>query len=369
MLARENSCRNPARTAVTAGALTVGLALVAFVATLGAGLRGTINDTVRQQVHADYVISADTATLSPTVAAILQRQGGVTATGIRQGQTSTFGNTEQINGVDPATIARFYHFKWQSGSGAGALAALGMTGSIVSNQFATDHHLQVGDSFAVQTESGTRLELVVRGIQSTPTFGSLLGAVTINTALFDRSFTQPADHVVLADTGGVSPAAEQRLTSALAGFPDAKIRTVPAYINTAQASVNTLLNLLYVLLALSVIVSLFGIVNTLALSIVERTREIGALRAIGMTRRQLKRMIKIESELTAMIGATLGIVVGLVLAALATAALATWSLTFSVPWATLLVLAIIALFAGRIAGGLPARRASRLDPLQALHYE
>jgi putative ABC transport system permease protein len=200
MLARENSCRNPARTAVTAGALTVGLALVAFVATLGAGLRGTINDTVRQQVHADYVISADTATLSPTAAATLQGRRSVTATAIRQGQISTFGNTEQINGVDPATIARFYHFKWQSGSGAGALAALDQTGAIVSNQFATNHHLQVGDSFAVQTESSTRLELVVRGIQSTPTFGSVLGAVTINTALFDRSFTQPANSVVLADT-------------------------------------------------------------------------------------------------------------------------------------------------------------------------
>jgi putative ABC transport system permease protein len=116
-------------------------------------------------------------------------------------------------------------------------------------------------------------------------------------------------------------------------------------------------------------VSLFGIVNTLALSIVERTREIGVLRAIGMTRRQVKRMIRFESEITALIGATLGVVVGLTLAALTTAALATWGLTFSVPWITLLVLVLVALFAGRIAGMLPARRAARLDPLQALSYE
>ena len=123
------------------------------------------------------------------------------------------------------------------------------------------------------------------------------------------------------------------------------------------------------LLALSVIVSLFGIVNTLALSIVERTREIGALRAIGMTRRQLTRMIRIESEITALIGAVIGIVVGVALAALATAGSATWNLSFSVPWTTLLVLAIAAFFAGMAAGVFPARRAAHLDPLQALHYE
>ena len=144
---------------------------------------------------------------------------------------------------------------------------------------------------------------------------------------------------------------------------------MPAFIKTAQASINTLLNLFYVLLALSVVVSLFGIVNTLALSIVERTREIGALRAIGMTRRQVKRMIRIESEITALIGATLGIIVGLLLAVLATEALSTWNLTLNVPWTTLLILAVVSLFAGRVAGMLPARRAARLDPLQALHYE
>jgi putative ABC transport system permease protein len=118
-----------------------------------------------------------------------------------------------------------------------------------------------------------------------------------------------------------------------------------------------------------VIVSLFGIVNTLALSIVERTREIGALRAIGMTRRQLTRMIRIESEITALIGALIGIVVGLALALLATAALATWNLSISVPWATLIILAIAAFLAGMAAGVLPARRAAHLDPLKALKYE
>ena len=209
----------------------------------------------------------------------------------------------------------------------------------------------------------------MRGIQTLPTFGALLGPVTISTALFDHSFVQPSDAAILANTGGATPAAQQSLTNLLRDFPTAKVRTINAYITTTQASIDTLLNLFYVLLALSVIVSLFGIVNTLALSIVERTREIGTLRAIGMTRRQLTRMIRIESEITALIGAAIGIVVGLALAGLATAGLATWNLTFTVPWTTLLVLATAAFLAGMAAGVLPAHRAAHLDPLQALHYE
>ena len=369
MLARENSSRNPARTAVTAGALTIGVALVAFIATLGAGVRSTINDSVNHQLHADYVISADSAALSPAVGNALRARPGVALSSIREGQMIAFGKTDQISGVDPSTIIRFYRFTWTPGSGPGAVAQLSQSGAIVSKPFAATHHLTIGSRFGVQTQSGAKLTLTVRGIQTLPTFGALLGAVTISTTLFDRSFVQPTDAAVLAKTSGAAPAAQQSLTHFVAGFPSAKVRTISAYVKTTQASINTLLNLFYVLLALSVIVSLFGIVNTLALSIVERTREIGALRAIGMTRRQLTRTIRIESEITALIGAVIGIVVGLALAALATEGLASWNLSLSVPWTTLLVLAIAAFLAGMAAGVYPARRAAHLDPLEALQYE
>jgi putative ABC transport system permease protein len=369
MLARENSSRNPARTAVTAGALTVGVALVAFVATLGAGLRGTLNESVKRQISADYVISADNAPLSPAVGDALRARPGVAVSSVREGQIIAFGKSDQINGVDPSTISRFYRFTWTPGSGPGAAALLSQSGEIVSKPFAATHHLTIGSRFGVETQSGAKLTLTVRGIQTLPTFGALLGAVTISTTLFDHSFAQPTDAAILARTSGATPAAQQSLTNVVAGFPSAEVRTISAYIKTTQSSINTLLNLFYVLLALSVIVSLFGIVNTLALSIVERTREIGALRAIGMTRRQLTRMIRIESEITALIGAVIGIVVGLALAGLATAGLASWNLSLSVPWTTLLVLAIAAFFAGMAAGVFPARRAAHLDPLQALQYE
>ena len=164
----------------------------------------------------------------------------------------------------------------------------------------------------------------MRGIQQLPAVSVLLGPVVIGTTLFDQSFAQPGDYGVAVDTaGGATPAAKRSLGGLLAGFPNAKVQTVDAFIKSQQAAINTLLNLFYLLLALAIVVSLFGIVNTLVLSIVERTREIGALRAMGMTRRQLTRMIRIESQITAMIGASLGIVVGLALAALATVALST----------------------------------------------
>jgi putative ABC transport system permease protein len=370
-LARENTSRNPARTAITAGALTVGVAVVAFIAVLGAGLRATTNDSIKQQLTADYVIRTTNGTPLPTaVGDTLRSATGITATAFRYGQIRAFGKTQQINGIDPATVAHFYNFKWTAGSGPRDLSQLDQSGAIISQQFANDHHLSIGSLFRLQTQSGTRLELTVRGIQQLPVIGGLLGPVAISTTLFDRSFVEPGDVGVVVDTaGGASPAAQRSLTKLLGGFPDAKVQTVAAFIKTEQASITFLLNLFYVLLALAIIVSLFGIVNTLVLSIVERTREIGALRAMGMTRRQLKRMIRLESQITALIGAVIGIIVGVVLAALTTAALSTWNLTFTVPVPTLVAMIVIAFFAGRLASRFPARRAAHLDPLQALQYE
>ena len=370
-LARENTSRNPARTAITAGALTVGVALVAFIAVLGAELRTTINTSIKQQLTADYVITTTNGTLLPTaVGDTVRTTAGIAATAVRYGQIRAFGKTEEINGIDPSTAARLYNFKWTVGSGTRDLAVLDQSGAIISKQFADDHRLSIGRTLQLETQSGTTLDLTIRGIQQLPAVSGLLGPVVISTMLFDRSFAQPADKGVVVDTaGGAGPAAQRSLTKLLAGFPNAKVQTVAAFIKSQQALITSVLNLFYVLLALAIVVSLFGIVNTLVLSIVERTREIGALRAMGMTRRQLKRMIRIESQITALIGAVIGIVVGVALAALTTAALSTWSLTFTVPVSTLGAMIVIAFFAGRLASRFPARRAAHLNPLQALQYE
>jgi putative ABC transport system permease protein len=160
-----------------------------------------------------------------------------------------------------------------------------------------------------------------------------------------------------------------QLDRALASFPDTASHTKGEYIDEITADIDSLLAIFYVLLALAVIVSLFGIVNTLVLSTFERTRELGMLRAVGMTRRQVRRMIRHESIITALLGAGLGIGAGLGLAAIVTSLLADEGLTFAVPVASLAVLTVVAVLAGVLAAVLPARRASRLNVLDALAYE
>ena len=167
--------------------------------------------------------------------------------------------------------------------------------------------------------------------------------------------------------GGETPANDAALEQALDAFPNAKAQTREQFIDNQISGLSAVLNILYVLLALSVLVSLFGIVNTLVLTVFERTREIGMLRAIGMTRRQMRRMIRHESVITALIGAAIGIVLGLVLAGLLIAKLD--FVDFAFPLVQLIIFAIAAVVVGILAAIFPARRAAKLNPLEALHYE
>jgi putative ABC transport system permease protein len=169
--------------------------------------------------------------------------------------------------------------------------------------------------------------------------------------------------------GGTSDENTAALERALAGHPGTEVQTRDEFKDEQLATLSTFLNVLYGLLGLSVVVSLFGIVNTLVLSVFERTRELGMLRAVGMTRRQVRRMIRQEAIVTSLIGATLGIGVGLFLAALVTRALADEGLVFAIPFGTLAVFVVAAIAAGMLAAILPARRASKLNVLEALQYE
>ena len=172
-----------------------------------------------------------------------------------------------------------------------------------------------------------------------------------------------------ASAGGVTPASTAALTKALKPFPDAKIATASQFKKNQEQGIDTLLNLLYVLLSLSIIISLFGIVNTLVLTVYERTREIGMLRAVGMTRRQARRMIRQEGVITALIGAAMGLPLGIFLAALVTRALSKYDVGMAIPVPMLAALTIVAILAGVAAAIMPARRASRLNVLDAMYYE
>jgi putative ABC transport system permease protein len=167
--------------------------------------------------------------------------------------------------------------------------------------------------------------------------------------------------------GGQTDANFAALERTLEDFPNAKAASREQFIDNQISGLNAVLNILYVLLALSVVVSLFGIVNTLVLTVFERTREIGMLRAVGMTRRQTRRMIRHESVITALIGAAIGIVLGIVLGALLIARVD--FIEFSLPIGQLIVFAIAAVIVGIIAAIFPARRAARLNPLEAIQYE
>jgi putative ABC transport system permease protein len=198
----------------------------------------------------------------------------------------------------------------------------------------------------------------------------LVGKVVISDRAFDGSFPRPSNIYSFVNMrGGETAANEAALEKALEPFPAAVAYTKAGWVDKRASGIDTLLNLLYVLLALSVIVSLFGMVNTLVLSVFERTREIGMLRAIGMTRRQVRRMIRQESVITALIGAGLGLPLGIFLAAVFTQVLSDQGIGFSLPVGSLITFTIVAILAGILAAVLPARRAARLDVLEALHYE
>ncbi|HEX3807774.1 MAG TPA: FtsX-like permease family protein, partial [Gaiellaceae bacterium] len=315
-LARENSMRNPARTASTAAALMIGLALVSAVGVLASGIKTTFEHSVDHQFLGDYALTSQngfTPTGVSSENALRKVSGANVVSGVRAGQGSVQGSDVSVTGVEP-NVGKVIRIQWTAG-GASVPAKLGLDGAFISTNYAKDHHLALGSTLRLELPTGQVVPLTVKGIFKAPSGGSPFGNVTISTALFDRVYQGPQNVYAFVDmTGGVTPQNTGKLTAALATFPDAKLQTESQFKKQQESGINVFLDLLYVLLSLSIIVSLFGIVNTLVLSVFERTRELGMLRAVGMTRRQTRRMIRHESVVTALIGAALGIPLGVGLA-------------------------------------------------------
>jgi putative ABC transport system permease protein len=376
-LAQENSVRHPGRTLTTAAALTIGLALVALVAVLADGFKATINRAVDRSFAGDLIVenaeAGNRAAIPARLAAALRGVPGVasvTPIAFTQGRLRTSKDNEAITAIEPESFERVYRVEWKQGSNA-TLRELGETGAVVKKEFASSHHLRVGQTIEVRTPTDRYVHLVVRGIAEDNT--RLLGDLTITLALARGAFGQREDALNFvsyqpgASNAQVQPAVNRLLSSQ---FPQARSRTAAQFKQDQAGQINNLLTLIYVLLALSVLVSLFGIVNTLILSIYERTRELGMMRAIGTSRVQVRQMIRYESVITALIGGVFGLVIGVVAAILITTlAFSSSEYVQAYPVGTLLILLVVAAVVGLLAAQVPARRAARLDMLQALQSE
>jgi putative ABC transport system permease protein len=366
-LARRNAMRHPGRTAATAAALLIGVALVTAVTVVAKGLDDVSTGSLEQRVQATAVVSAADgwSPIDPAIERAAAGAPGVTAVGsLRQDAALAFGQEEGVNAVDPATITKLFAYDLKAGDEA-AVAGLGTDGALVDDGWATEHGLKVGDAFSVTSPKGTKVDLTVRAIEESPVLDVLsLGPITISREAFDGAFAAERNRFTLVAGGDVAS-----LEKALAAFPEVEVASKSQFITKQTEWIGQILAILWVLLALAVIVSLFGIVNTLVLATFERRRELGTLRAMGMSRRQLRRMVRHESVITALMGALPGIGVGLGIAFAAVAALGEYGLEFVIPTGALVAVAVIAVLAGMAAAVLPARRASRTDVLAALAYE
>jgi putative ABC transport system permease protein len=384
-LARENSIRQPGRTLVTALALTIGLGLVAFISVLAAGTKATIDQAVNRSFAGNLIVQntrtgegAIPAAVAPALRSI-HGVASVTAIAFTEGRVQALdqpgapviAEKSPVTAIEPQSFGAMYKVEWEHGS-ASTLASLGEDGAILSKKFASAHHLRVGQRLLVLSSSGHRVTLTVRGVIKEEAIG-LFSNLTISRSLARTAFGQREDGVdFIAYAPGATGTQVHDSVNALlhSSFPQTHAQTAAQYTHEVSAKTDKLLLLVYVLLALSVLVSLFGIVNTLVLSIYERTHELGMMRAIGASRRQIRQMIRYESLITGLIGGVLGVVVGVVGAVLVTKLeLSGSGYVLAIPVGTLFLLLIASALAGLLAAQLPARRAAKLDVLRALASE
>jgi putative ABC transport system permease protein len=366
-LGRENSMRSPRRTAQTSSALMVGLALVSTMAVFGASLSKSATSSVDEAISADYIITPSSMgaggfsdAVAPTAAAV---PGVSSVSSVYSGQFELRGAVNSVTAVSTRNLRRTVILNMVHGSGAPALAAGDL---LIDTTTANNKHLSVGSVVPVTFSQTGKTTMRVGGVFKP---NALIGNYLVGDGFFLFHFANPLPVAVLVQTGGAT-ATGAALVHGLSAYPNLKIQTRAAFEKAQQAQVNELLGLVYVLLALAIVIAMIGIVNTLMLSVFERTHEIGLLRAVGMRRRQVRSMIRSESVILALFGAIIGVVVGTGLGIAFSSSLKQQGITdIVVPIGSLIVFLVLAALLGLGAASWPARRAARLNVLAAIAAE
>ncbi len=365
-IAIDNARRNPRRTASTASALMIGLALVSAIGVLGSSTTASTDAVIDDVVKADFIATnASFLPLSPDVAKSLAATAGVGTVSRVQAIPVRFdGSDTSLTVVDPATITRMLSIGMVSGS----LSGLGPDGLLIDDKTAASKHWKIGTRVPVTFLSGAH-QLTITGVYVSS--GAFSGGV-VSTATARAIGGRDVDEAVYVRVAtGASPASVRKAVDAtLVGYPNVKLLDQTQYKQSIHDQINQLLYVVYALLGLAVIIAILGIVNTLALSVVERTREIGLLRALGMTRRQLRQTVRLESVAISVYGAALGVVLGLGVGVALQRSLVSQGIgTLGIPWALLVIVLVLAGVVGVFAALWPARRAARLDVLRAITTE
>jgi putative ABC transport system permease protein len=367
-LGQENAKRNPRRTASTAAALMIGLGLVVFVSVFMTTLKASASATLDETLRADFILSASGfQPFSPSIARELsERDEFAAASPFRQAGVKIGGGITFLAGVDETTIDDVVSVPME----VGTPSELSRPGTIlIYKGIAQARSLGVGDELPVVfARTGTkRLEIV--GIY---TDNRLLGDYTTSLEEYEANVAEQLDFLVFVRRAdGVSLEQARTVLDEVAGeFPNIEINDQAQFKEEQNRLIDQVFGIVLVLLVLSVIISAFGIANTLALSIYERVRELGLLRAVGMQRRQLGWMIVIEAVIVSLLGATLGIAIGILFGWAMQLALSDLGVSaFAVPWGLLVAFAVVAAILGLFASIAPAVRASRIRVLEAISYE
>ncbi len=372
-LARENAKRNPGRTAITAAALMIALALVTFITVFASGLKASVAKVIDENFAGGLVIeNSDGFSPIPAGAALAAAKvpgvKGVATIRTAEAKLVGPGSTVKVNGATP-NIEEGVDIEWVKG-GPEKLRHLRDDEAIVSDDFANEHNLEVGDTFELLSQAEVHSKLRVAG-----EFESKLGVfgdVLVTQRVMADAYKQTkdtTDFVILEPDADAEKVQAILTLGAERAFPTAEVLNQGELREEREKQIDSVVSLFYVLLGLAVFISLVGVANTLGLSIYERTRELGMLRAIGMSRRQVRSMIRYEAVITALIGAILGLIIGVVFAALIAQPLKQEGFTLSYPIGTLIGILVLAGLLGVLAAIIPARRASRLDVLESLQYE